>query len=244
MKKSLYMKSLYIGATLFVFQSLSFATPVYAATQYTQNIDQKVELLRAKSQNLDPKVLKLALEAYDCAALSGAKQNQTLTVIDYSMSSAEKRMWVFDLANNQLLFNSLVAHGQGSGTKSTAQHFSNTSSTHASSLGVFLTGSTYPGKHGESLKLHGLEYGFNDKAESRSIVVHGAAYVNEANAKSGAVGRSWGCPAVPQNMAKPIINTIKDRGLVFAYYPDQKWLQESKYLNCPVNLASLKRNTA
>ncbi len=197
------------------------------------NIDTQMPALQAAAGNLNPQVLKLALDAYNCAKLSGVSKSQTLTIIDYSLPAAQKRMWVFDLASSKLLFNNVVAHGQGSGSKVSANFFSNQSSTHASSIGLYVTGTTYTGHNGYSLKLKGLDAGFNDKAEARSIVVHGASYVSDQIAKTGQLGRSWGCPAVPQKLAQPIINTIKDRTLVFAYYPDNAWLKQSKYLNCP-----------
>ena len=200
------------------------------------NIDAQTPVLQAAAGNLNPQVLKLALEAYNCAKLSGLSKSQTLTIIDYSLPAAQKRMWVVDLASNKVLFNNVVAHGQGSGSKVNSNYFSNQSKTHASSIGLYVTGETYSGHNGYSLKLKGLDNGFNDKAESRNIVVHGAAYVSDQIAKTGQLGRSWGCPAVPQNLAQPIINTIKDRTLVFAYYPDNAWLKHSKYINCPANI--------
>ncbi len=194
------------------------------------------EVPSLKTDNLNPSVLKLALEAYNCAKLSGLSKSQTLTIIDYSLPAAQKRMWVVDLASKQVLFNSLVSHGQGSGDKVSANYFSNTGKTHASSIGLYLTGYVYQGHNGYSLKLHGLDKGYNDRAESRNIVVHGAPYVNEQIAQTGQLGRSWGCPAVPKNLAQPIINTIKNGTLVFAYYPDKGWLKKSVYLNCPANI--------
>lgn len=183
---------------------------------------------------IDPQVLKLALNAYNCALGSGIVKQKLLTIIDYSRPATEKRLYVLDVEKNQIILNTYVAHGQGSGQVKT-ERFSNTAETHASSIGLFLTGTTYQGKHGNSLKLQGLEKGFNDQAESRNIVVHGASYVNEQLAKAGRMGRSWGCPAVPQQLATPLVNTIKNGALVFSYYPDKKWLEQSKYVNCSMN---------
>jgi len=190
----------------------------------------------ASSQQINPTVLKLALNAYNCATKAGVdKQKQLITIIDYSLPSSAKRMWVYNVAQGRVIYNTLVAHGQGSGDVY-AKRFSNRGQTHSTSLGLFLTGGVYQGRNGYSLRLVGLEKGYNDSALSRSIVMHGAAYVNETLAKGGRIGRSWGCPAVPKPLAAPIINTIKGGSLLFAYYPDQKWLQNSKYLNCSVNL--------
>lgn len=199
--------------------------------QPTWSITQKTQALATAAPNINPHALKLALSAYQCAVLEGQSAQKLLTVVDYSKSSAEKRLWIFDLASNKVLFNSLVAHGSGSGDTYPTR-FSNAPETHASSLGLFRTGEVYTGRNGYSLRLYGLEKSFNEKAASRAIVVHGAPYVNASSAGSGRIGRSWGCPAVPAPLAKPIINTIKGGSLVFAYYPDNTWLKRSQYLHC------------
>lgn len=180
---------------------------------------------------IDRHVFDLALSAANCAVRSGAVPNpSTLTVIDYSKSSAEKRLWVFDLHSHALLYEELVAHGKGSGDR-LATAFSNNPESHQSSLGLFETKDTYSGKNGYSLRLKGLDAGFNDKALERAIVMHGAPYVSEQVAKSmGRVGRSWGCPAVRQAVAHEIINRVRGDGLLFAYYPNQKWLSSSRFL--------------
>jgi hypothetical protein len=130
----------------------------------------------------------------------------------------------------RLLFHELVAHGKGTGDN-LARSFSNRDGSNASSLGTFLTGPTYLGKHGLSLRLRGLEAGFNDRAEQRGIVVHGATYVSEAVARAlGRLGRSQGCPAVPDAVSADIIRTIKDGTLLFSYFPEPKWLGTSPFL--------------
>jgi hypothetical protein len=186
-----------------------------------------------KEKQLNPEVLSLALKAYASAKEQGVNISRPIiTIIDYSLPSKAKRMWVLDLAQKRVLFNSLVAHGKYSGDDFYASNFSNASGSLASSLGLFLTGETYDGHNGYTLKIKGLEAGFNDRAESRTIVMHGAWYVTEEIARErGMVGRSWGCPAVEPKKAVPIINTIKDGTLLFAYYPESKWLKKSKYLN-------------
>jgi len=176
-------------------------------------------------------VFDLALNAASCAVSQGAVQNPgTLTVIDYSKPSTERRLWVFDLKSRELLYEELVAHGQGSGANM-ATEFSNEAETHQTSLGLFVTDTTYVGKNGYSLRLDGLDKGINDRARERAIVMHGAPYVSEAFVKSnGRLGRSWGCPAISADVAREMIDRVKGGGLVFAYYPDAGFLKASRYL--------------
>src|SRR5262245_14715440 len=185
----------------------------------------------SKLGSLDQRVLKLALNAASCAVQAGkADKPTTLTVIDYSRPSTQKRLWVVDLRTHSLLFEELVAHGQGSGDN-LATRFSNEAETHRSSIGLFATKGTYVGKNGYSLRLDGLEAGFNSNAMDRAIVMHGAAYVSEAFAHAqGRLGRSWGCPALREGVAREVIDSVKETGLVFAYYPDPKWLSGSQFL--------------
>jgi len=180
---------------------------------------------------LNPQVFDLALRAASCAARSGRVEHfSTLTVIDYSRPSTEKRLWVFDLRTRALRYEELVAHGSGSG-ENLATSFSNEPETHQTSLGLFRTEAAYFGKNGYSLRLHGLDEGFNDRAYERAIVMHGAPYVSDDVARAqGRLGRSWGCPALRLGIVRELIDTVKGSGLVFAYYPDQRWLQSSKYL--------------
>ena len=180
---------------------------------------------------LNAQVFDLALRAASCAAKSGTVEDfSTLTVIDYSRPSTEKRLWVFDLRTRALRYEELVAHGSGSG-ENLPTSFSNEPDTHQSSLGLFRTDAAYVGKNGYSLRLHGLDKGFNDRAYERAIVIHGAPYVSADVARSqGRLGRSWGCPALRLGIARELIDTVKGSGLIFAYYPDERWLQSSKYL--------------
>ena len=138
-----------------------------------------------------------------------------LTVVDYNMPSHEKRMWIIDLDAKALLLNTWVAHGEGSGDD-TANFFSNIDNSHQSSIGFYLTDNIYIGKHGRSLHLDGLDEGFNSSARAREIVVHAANYVCQAVIdQKGRLGRSWGCPAVSPEVAEQVINTIKDKTVMF-----------------------------
>jgi hypothetical protein len=185
----------------------------------------------AEIGSIETDVLELALGAASCAVQSGAVERpRTLTVIDYSKPSSQKRLWVYDLTTRELLYEELVAHGQGSGANLATQ-FSNTPDSHQTSLGLFVTDDTYVGRNGYSLRLDGLDKGLNDRARDRAIVMHGAPYVSPAFVKAnGRLGRSHGCPAVSDAVARELINRVKGGGLVFAYYPDAEFLKTSKYL--------------
>jgi len=152
-----------------------------------------------------------------------------LTVVDLAKSSHAKRMWVVDLLDKQLILNTYTAHGHGSGDDM-ATSFSNKIDSHQSSLGFYITGEVYRGGNGRSLKLDGVDAGFNSNARERAIVVHGADYVGENAIYSiGRLGRSYGCPAVPVNMAEQVINTIKDKTVMFINGNDSRYT--SKYLD-------------
>jgi hypothetical protein len=180
---------------------------------------------------IDSTVFELALKASRCATASGVVDAPaTLTIIDYSKASVEPRLWVLDLATREVLYEELVSHGQGSGGNF-ATKFSNTPDSHQTSIGLFVTDAPYVGRNGYSLRLDGLDRGFNDRARDRAIVMHGAPYVNTTTARSlGRLGRSHGCPAVRDAVARELIDRVKGGSLVFAYYPDAKWLSSSKYL--------------
>ena len=190
-------------------------------------------------------VLNLAMGAVSCGVASGDFQAPpTLTLIDYSLPSTTPRLWVFDLHTGQLLFNELVAHGRNSGDNM-ATRFSDSMESKESSIGLFLATDTYIGHNGYSLRLDGLEPGFNGHARERAIVMHGAAYVDANTAKAnGRLGRSWGCPAVREAVAHQVIDTVRGGGLIFSYYPDATWLKTSKFLNCasPTTPATLATN--
>ncbi|HET8634784.1 MAG TPA: murein L,D-transpeptidase catalytic domain family protein [Gemmatimonadales bacterium] len=171
----------------------------------------------ASAAGLSTSVLALAVEAHDRVVAAGRSASPLLTVIDYSKLSREKRLWVLDLDRDSVLAHTLVAHGRNSGGDR-ATHFSNDPGSNQTSLGTFVTGRTYVGAHGLSLRLIGLDEGVNDNALARAIVIHGADYVNPGIVNAlGRLGRSLGCPALSPAMAPRIIDLIKGGTVVFAY---------------------------
>lgn len=189
--------------------------------------------LLPQAPGLKAEVLELAVSAYECARRGGeAPQARRLAVIDYSLPSTEPRLWVFDMARKRLLYAEHVAHGRGSGDN-LATRFSNIEGSHQTSLGLFLTDETYHGANGYSLRMDGLDPGFNDLARQRAIVMHGAPYVDPEFARTqGRLGRSHGCPAVRDAVARPLINQLRHGQLLFAYYPDPAWLANARSLSC------------
>jgi hypothetical protein len=194
---------------------------------------QLVAQLAQAAPAANPQVLTLATRAADCARRQGLLDGfRHLAVIDYSLPSTQPRLWIFDIARGRLLHQELVAHGRNTGER-LAERFSNVEGSKMSSLGLYQATETYYGSNGYSLRLRGLDAGFNDNALSRAIVMHGAPYVSEAIAERlGRIGRSWGCPAVRPEVARTVIDTLKGGALLFAYYPDRKWLAESPLLRC------------
>jgi hypothetical protein len=191
------------------------AVPAVASPETTATA---VPAVFSRAQGLSPKVLAKALDAVAAARAQGISGDRDkLTIIDYSLPSTQPRLWVLDLAQGKVLFHEMVAHGSGSGDKY-ATRFSNVNDSRATSLGLFLTGGTYEGGNGYSLKLKGLDAGINDRAEERHIVVHGAWYVSDDHARQfGMIGRSWGCPALPLTEAPAVIDAIKGGTFLYAY---------------------------
>lgn len=174
---------------------------------------------------------KNALKGFYALQTKGKIQKNILTLIDFSLSSNAKRLWIIDLTTNTVLYNSLVAHGRNTGNEF-AKAFSNAAESYKSSLGFYATGEVYQGKHGLSLRLDGLERGVNDNARSRAVVMHGADYVAESFIKNNTrLGRSLGCPAIPMNMTKEIINTIKDKSCLYIYHPSLDTTKEIKNIS-------------
>ncbi len=174
-------------------------------------------------------VLELAIEGWE--KLEDDLKSPILTVIDFSLPSTEKRLWVIDPEKSLILQHSVVSHGRNSGGL-LAKTFSNLAESFQSSLGFYKTAETYQGKHGYSLRLDGLEEGFNDQARNRAIVIHGADYAKQEFAKStGRLGRSLGCPALPPAISSQIIDLIKEGSLLFIYGNDVDYLRKSNLLH-------------
>jgi hypothetical protein len=190
------------------------------------------KLLKQIAPDMQADVIHKVLTSLECSQKNNINYEPILTVIDYSLPSNQKRLWVIDLKSKSLMFHTYVAHGIRSGSDFTT-YFSNQYNSKASSIGVYKTKMDYFGREGSSLRLQGLEYGFNNNAEGRSIVMHGAFYVEEDFIKKyGRAGRSWGCPALPVSLSKQIINIIKNDNLMVIYYPSEQWITKSKFLNC------------
>jgi hypothetical protein len=211
---------------------LAVVLPLFSAVPVMADTGLVARLAEA-APAANPQVLTLATRAADCARRQGLLEGfKHLAVIDYSLPSTQPRLWIFDVARGRLLHQELVAHGRNTGER-LAERFSNVEGSKMSSLGLFQATETYVGSNGYSLRLRGLDAGFNDNALARAIVMHGAPYVSEAIAERlGRIGRSWGCPAVRPEVARTVIDTLKGGALLFAYYPDRKWLAESPLLRC------------
>ena len=211
----------------------SFASlPLKTEIKNISNVDILYSSLDFNGNTLNKDVFDKAFLGFENLKKSGKLNPEThlLTVCDFSLSSNSKRLWVIDTNEKKILFNTLVAHGKNTGEEF-AEHFSNTESSYASSLGFYITDATYNGDNGYSLRLLGMDKGYNDAALQRAIVMHGADYVSESfAAQHKRIGRSWGCPAIPREVAEPIINTIKEHNVLFIYYPDQNYLSSSEWL--------------
>lgn len=169
-----------------------------------------------------------ALEGFYTLQKKGLLQKNVVTLIDFSLSSNKKRLWVIDMTSKVILYQSLVAHGKNTGEEF-ANRFSNQEASFMSSMGFYLTGEVYFGKHGLSLKLDGLEKGINDLARKRAVVIHGANYVSASFiALHKRLGRSLGCPAIPEPLSKEIISAIQGKSCLFIYHPSRKKINLSK----------------
>ena len=198
---------------------------------FDEYIDSTYEKADLEASGLDSAVFRKALVGYYNLKKTNlvSPERQIITIIDFTRKSSQKRLWIVDLASNKLLFNTLVAHGQGSGGDM-ATSFSNLENSHQSSLGFYITSETYFGKHGFSMKLEGMDKGFNTNARDRAVVVHGAEYVSQSFInKTGRLGRSHGCPALPVELTNKIINTIKGQTCLFINGPETKYM--SNYLD-------------
>jgi hypothetical protein len=187
--------------------------------------------LRLNFMGLSQQAFQYAIQGVTYLSKAGKIANDNIvSIVDFSLPSSKKRLFIIDLDQQKVVFNTYVAHGMNSG-KEYAEQFSNRPESNQSSLGFYETMDTYNGKNGYSLHLQGLEKGINDNADNRAIVMHGADYVSEGTIQSlGYLGRSWGCPAVPEKLHKPIINTIKNGTCLFIYSPNKNYFIHSKIL--------------
>jgi hypothetical protein len=194
-----------------------------------------VALISRLAPKINPLVITEAVSAMKCAQKNGVGKNASrIAIIDYTIPSKQQRLWVVDLKAQKLLFEEHVAHGQGSGND-VPNAFSDRDGSHQTSLGLFLTDTTYQGGNGLSLRLHGLSKGFNESAMRRLIVMHGAKYVNPLAALSmGRLGRSWGCPAVRREVAKPMIDALKEGNFIYSHGPGTDRLSACKTENLSI----------
>ena len=245
MLKPIYCRPVGLGAFIYLVLIISSfrVKPVVAASLKRVNVKAlSVEGKKDKSQLYDSWALSatgLSKDAFELAVKGFEKlkergaltRNDLLTIIDFSKSSAQQRLFVIDMISGKVLLKSLVAHGHNSGEEF-ATKFSNTNESHQSSLGFYTTLNSYTGEHGYSLKLKGCEKGINDAAYQRAIVIHGAGYVSEdfIHAK-GYLGRSFGCPAVPESLHKKIVDLLKDGSCLFIFHPTATYITRSEILN-------------
>lgn len=241
MKKIIKPLILIVTIALFAFLITTFTSadknPVAAqqiAGVSTSDSTQQVSLyesMRLDTTGLSREAFDNALQGFEHLDEEGRIKNpDVLSIIDFSLPSSKKRLFVIDLKNKILLYNTLVSHGRNSGTLN-ASNFSNQLNSFKSSLGFYVTGDTYIGEHGYSLRLEGEEAGINDNALSRGIVMHSAAYVNESLIKTqGYIGRSLGCPAIPENIHRKVIERIRNGSCLFLYSPDKYYSAHTKIL--------------
>lgn len=219
---------LFVSASKLSNNKSSVATSNSAEPSSPYNLYNKLHL---KDLGLNEKAFQLAIKGWEKLRTKGAINKNIISICDFTQSSANKRLYVLDISKGTLLFNTLVAHGKNSGAEF-AKYFSNKPSSLASSLGFYVTKDAYFGDHGLGLRLQGQEPGFNNNAENRAIVMHGAWYASDNFINQyGLLGRSFGCPAVPFEFNEQIINTIKEGTCLFIYYPDKAYLAASSLLN-------------
>jgi len=190
---------------------------------YINNLYQKLEL----KDQLEFKIFRMAMVGFHHIDI---QKKDVFSIIDYSQPSTEKRFYLIDLVNNKLLYNTFIAHGVNSG-ENMATVFSNVPESRISSIGFFITAETYMGDNGYSLRIDGIEKGINHNARKRDIVIHKADYVSDIFIEQeGRLGRSWGCPALPNDMSHEIIDIIKEGTCIFVYGDDESYLKKSKYI--------------
>jgi hypothetical protein len=202
----------------------------YQVKEILENTDDVVSLYHSMQLEgvVNWRAFKQAVTGYN--RIKNRKRD-VLTLIDFSKPSTEKRLYVFDMKHRRMLYSSVVSHGKNSGGNY-ATSFSNEYGSYKSSLGFYLTASTYQGRNGYSLILDGLEKGINDRARERAIVVHGASYADPSVAsRGGRLGRSFGCPALPTSVSRPIIDAIKGGSVMYIYAETPSYLAQSSILD-------------
>jgi hypothetical protein len=196
-----------------------------------QSLERLAATIHQQAPNIGTAAILTAVRAYFQVKSRHLTDKPLVTIVDYLVPSAKRRLAVADVKTGKVLFYTYVAHGKGSGLEY-ATHFSNDPGTDASSLGVFLTGDTYYGKHGYSLRLNGLDPRFNSAAYRRDIVIHSAWYVGRSFVQDhGRLGRSWGCFALSPEVESAIVKLIRGSTVLVGYYPDPAWLHSSPFLN-------------
>ncbi len=221
------------GLVIFAASALFFVLPkgdtIDPPKVDAEKLYQRLELERG-SERPPRDLFRKGYGAFRELAEEGELEKELMVLIDMRLSSNKERLWVLDLDSGSVSFQTLVAHGKGSGNEY-ARNFSNTPGSHKTSLGLYVTAGTYQGKHGLSLRLDGMEQGFNNNARDRAIVMHGADYVSEAFAERyGRIGRSYGCPSVPLGVHKELLPKIREGACLFIYYPKEDYLEGSEYL--------------
>ncbi|HEY8956983.1 murein L,D-transpeptidase catalytic domain family protein [Chitinophaga sp.] len=212
-------------------KSTAAAQPATAVKTDSVQRESLYDMMRLDTTGLSRDAFENAMIGFEHLQENGRIKNpDVLSIIDFSLPSTKKRLFVIDLKNKLLLFNTLVSHGRNSG-KDMANTFSNQMNSFKSSLGFYITGDTYTGEHGYSLRLEGEEAGINDNALSRGIVMHSADYVNDKLGKlQGYIGRSLGCPAIPENVHRKVISSIRNGTCLFLYSPDKYYSAHTKIL--------------
>lgn len=228
----LHLPFAFSGTKVFSLNNINISNSTLPLSSSAVSSAKMYDSLKLNMSGLSEQAFICAVKGYEYLKSKGKIDNDDiLSVVDFSRPSSQKRLFVIDLKNFKVLFNTYVAHGQKSGAAMATQ-FSNIPESLQSSLGFYTTSSTYIGKNGYSMHLKGMENGINDKAEERAIVMHGAPYINENIIHDrGYIGRSWGCPAVPEKLNKPIIDKIKNGSCLFIFSENSRYLHSSKILN-------------
>lgn len=205
---------------------------ILSRVNFEASINDLYDDIDLAAYGLDYKVFRLGMVGYHSIKNTASlNERELITIIDFSKPSTKKRFYTIDLTSLKVKYHTYVAHGNKTG-ENMATGFSNTPHSNQSSLGFYVTGETYVGSKGYSLRLDGKEKNYNDKIRSRAVVIHEADYVSEYWIKRyGRLGRSQGCPALPKKISREVIDTIKDKTVIFAYYPDENYLASSQYLN-------------